>query len=143
MEERKKKRGNNYSTSSSRIVCKLLLTTQSNFIFLHRTHVDSPSSKSHLIFCFLHAEHARTFLLMVGMRHPFPARSLKIDGTLLLLGELALDVDEGLPFFVGMSGSPEASLASSNGRFIDCGLVDIFGGDDGGCGKKTNGISDN
>src|SRR5690606_27309943 len=63
-----------YSTSSSRIVCKLRLTTHSNFIFRQRTHFPaSPvalmsESKSQRIFCFLHAEHARTFREICGTR---------------------------------------------------------------------------
>lgn len=117
----------NYSTSSSRIVCRLLLTTQSSFIFLQRTHVGLPSLKSHLIFCFLQAEQARTFREIVGMRQPFPVGSVKIDGT-WVLGEL--DIDDGRPFLVGTSVKVEVSLPSSYGRFIACGLVDI--GEKGG-----------
>lgn len=114
--------GINYSTSSSRIVCRLLLTTHPSFIFLQRAHVGSPPSKSHLIFCFLQAEQARTLREIVGMRQPFPVESAKIDG-IWVLGELA--VDDGRPFLVGASAKLGASLPSSYGRFIACGLVDI------------------
>lgn len=58
------------------------------------------------------------------MRQLFPVGSVKIDGT-WVLGELA--VGDGRPFLVGASVKLEASLPSSYGRFIACGLVDIGG----------------
>jgi hypothetical protein len=69
------------STSSSKIVCRLRFTTHSNFIFLQRTHVVCPSSKSHRIFCFLHAEQARTFREMVGILAIRPWASVNTEGT--------------------------------------------------------------
>lgn len=68
------------------------------------------------------------------MRQPFPVRSVKIDGT-WVLGELA--VDDGRPFLAGISVKLEASLPSSYGRFIACGLVDI-GGEGGQVIRRMN-----
>lgn len=71
--------GETNSISSSRIVWRLRFTTHSSFIFLHRTHVCSPSSKSHRIFCFLHAAHARTLREMVGILVIRPEASVNND----------------------------------------------------------------
>lgn len=84
-------------TSSSKIVWRLLLTTHSNFIFLQRTQVEWTPSKSHRIFCFLHAAQARTFRDMVGIRESLPEASVNTDGNTGVGGRAAEELAPSPP----------------------------------------------